>query len=462
MWIQDIEKEDPEIVIKRFTSVVFGLTSSPFLLGATLNHHMRKYEDIKPKFIDQFLNDLYMDDNITGFDDLIIGFDYYLYVKTLMKEGGFIVRKWLSNCQELSKTIKAYEQEYFNEDSVEEYNKVLGISWTAENDMLSFDLAQILRESLKAEVITKKNVLKTVSSIYDPLGLLSPAVVSLKMLFQEVCTHKIAWDTPLPTNFVNKWIRTLERLVGFKPVSINRHYLCGNEVKNVLTFELHGFSDASMKACGAVVYLRAVLPDDVLCNIVAAKTKVAPISMKTLTVPRLELMGCLLLSKLFKSILQSLHMVYTISELFCWTDSYDCVHWINNKRKIRERFIQGRVEEIRRNLPDIKWLHCPGKLNPADLPSRGFVKGETIDTSLHGPMFLSRDRDTWPCVELINDGNDVEEVNESCLVHIVETKSQEGSKCDMKKLINTERYSSLQKLMRITCYVLKFIHKLKK
>ena len=103
MWIQDIEKEDPEIVIKRFTSVVFVLMSSPFLLGATLNHHMRKYEDINPKFIDQFLNDLYMDDNITGFDDLIIGFDYYLYVKTLMKEGGFIARKWLSNCQELSK-----------------------------------------------------------------------------------------------------------------------------------------------------------------------------------------------------------------------------------------------------------------------------------------------------------------------------------------------------------------------
>ena len=215
------------------------------------------------------------------------------------------------------------------------------------------------------------------------------------------------------------------------------------------------------KACGAVVYLRAVLPDDVLCNIVAAKTKVAPISMKTLTVPRLELKGCLLLSKLFKSILQSLYMVYTISELFCWADSYDCVHWINNKRKIRERFIQGRVEEIRRNLPDIKWLHYPGKLNPADLPSRGFVKGDTIDTWLHGPMFLSRDRDAWPCVKLINNGNDVDEVNESRLVHIVETKSQEGSKCDMKKLINIERCSSLQKLMRITCYVLKFIHKLK-
>ena len=63
---------------------------------------------------------LYMDDNITGFDDLIVGFDYYLYVKTVMKEGGFIVRKWLSNCQEISKKIKEDEQEYFNEDSVEE------------------------------------------------------------------------------------------------------------------------------------------------------------------------------------------------------------------------------------------------------------------------------------------------------------------------------------------------------
>ena len=51
-------------------------------------------------------------------------------------------------------------------------------------------------------------------------------------------------------------------------------------------------------------------------------------------------------------------------------------------------------------------------------------------------------------VKLINDGNDVDEVNESCLEHIVETKSQEESKrndCDMKKFINIERCSSLKK-----------------
>ena len=67
LWVQEVEKEEPEIVIKRFTSVLFGLKSSPFLLGATIN--MNKYKDINADIIEQFLNDLYMDDNITGFEE---------------------------------------------------------------------------------------------------------------------------------------------------------------------------------------------------------------------------------------------------------------------------------------------------------------------------------------------------------------------------------------------------------
>ena len=43
LWVDNITNPDPAIVIKRFTSVLFGLAPSPFLLNATVCTHMEKY-----------------------------------------------------------------------------------------------------------------------------------------------------------------------------------------------------------------------------------------------------------------------------------------------------------------------------------------------------------------------------------------------------------------------------------
>ena len=71
-----------------------------------------------------------------------------------------------------------------------------------------------------------------------------------------------------------------------------------------------------------------------------------------------------------KSVMESVKHAYVVSEIFLWTDSKDCFHWINNSEKIRQKFIQTKIEEIRKNVSS-KWRHCPGNLNIADLPSRG-------------------------------------------------------------------------------------------
>ena len=119
LWVQDIEKQEPEIVIKLFTPVLFGLKSSPFLLKSTLNDHINKYKDINVYLVEQFLNDLYMDlydlymdlydlymdDNITGVEEREDAFEYYLYVKTLMKEGAFVLRKLNINIYILMKSV---------------------------------------------------------------------------------------------------------------------------------------------------------------------------------------------------------------------------------------------------------------------------------------------------------------------------------------------------------------------
>ena len=165
---------------------------------------------------------------------------------------------------------------------------------------------------------------------------------------------KIDWHIPLPVEFIVKWKHSLKLLAGLEPVYIMRNYLHGYQFTQSSKVELHGFCDASQKAAAAVVYLRAVLTDRILCSLVAAKTKVAPIEKKTLTIPKLELMSCLLLSRLLKSVIASLRDVYKISQVLCWSDANDCVHWINNAEKVRKKFIQGKVEEIRKNVSGIK------------------------------------------------------------------------------------------------------------
>ena len=81
-------------------------------------------------------------------------------------------------------------------------------------------------------------------------------------------------------------------------------------------------------------------------------------------------MACLILSRLLKAVIQSL-VDYNISHVFTWSDSIDCLFWIKTTSKVWNRYVQNRVTEIRSNLPEAEWKHCPGEKNPADIPSRG-------------------------------------------------------------------------------------------
>ena len=101
------------------------------------------------------------------------------------------------------------------------------------------------------------------------------------------------------------------------------HLLTGHPVprcvgKSRISIQLHGFADASQKACAAVVYLR-VLYSDTSISIarVTAKTKVAPISPQT--IPRLELCAAVLLSKLLRSVILDLQI--TMENVYAWSDS---------------------------------------------------------------------------------------------------------------------------------------------
>ena len=66
LWVDDIDKAEPKVITLRFTRVVFGLSSSPFLLNATIKHHIEQYEQCDPEFTRKFLESIYVDDLTLG------------------------------------------------------------------------------------------------------------------------------------------------------------------------------------------------------------------------------------------------------------------------------------------------------------------------------------------------------------------------------------------------------------
>lgn len=75
--------------------------------------------------------------------------------------------------------------------------KVLGVQWCPTEDCLIFDLQTIHEAAAKILEFTKRKIVSLASRVYDPLGVLLPVTTQLKLMCQEVCAAKIAWDDPI-------------------------------------------------------------------------------------------------------------------------------------------------------------------------------------------------------------------------------------------------------------------------
>ena len=136
--------------------------------------------------------------------------------------------------------------------------------------------------------------------------------------------------------------------------------------------ELHGFCDTSVQSYAVVCYIRVFDSSSqrYKCRIVAAKLNVAP--AKQLTIPRLELSGCLLLSKLISNIFSALTKCHLITYINCWTDSTVALNWIKNISKTREKWIENRLTTIRNLVNESYWFYVPTTTSPEDIPTRYF------------------------------------------------------------------------------------------
>lgn len=215
-------------------------------------------------------------------------------------------------------------------------------------------------------------------------------------------------------------------------------------------FEIHGFSDASQLAYGAVLYLRAEnTKGQVSSRLFFSKSRVAPI--KEISLPRLELCGAHILAKLVSKELPTLEM--NIARVHLWTDSSIVLAWLHETPSKRTTFGANRVSEIQELTINFEWKHIASHQNPADLISRGLLMNQLKTKNLwwNGPTWLILDEKNWHISNVLTQQN-------------IEEQRSKPTVClsTMNPIKIFDRYSKLSKLIRIFAYCRRYLRNLNK
>ena len=248
--------------------------------------------------------------------------------------------------------------------------------------------------------------------------------------------------------------RTVRKRYFDACVSVPRHFIFPKD--SIVSVHLVGFSDASKDAYAAVVYLVSTkCRGEKASHICAAKSRVSPIAKQS--IPRLELLGALILSRLTKSVKRVLEEVVEIKYTTHCSDSQAALAWIKNTNGTYKQYVQDRAKEVRLNSDLDSWHYVPTKCNPADIASRGCL-GNDFDFSRWeaGPAWLCEPRENWP----INSGVDLNFGAEELKRRVVTLVSTDNPEIGLHKLIQIDNFSTVGRLLRVTAWVMRFLRNL--
>ena len=328
LWLKDVNKEvaDNNILELRFCRVIWGIVSAAFLLAFVLMLHLNKYNTPVSRDIS---SNLYVDNLISGEKTVAMATDYYHDTKKIFESAGMNMCKWSSNNDDVMMSIK--EEDRCSDDIV----KVLGTIWNRKLDTLS-----LCRFDYLNGTITKSFMLKVLSSVFDPPGLFAPVVLELKLVLQEAWRANLEWDKRVPDEIAKQWTKKIRNFDGLHSIQINR--CVANNVDEKAKYELVTFTDASIHAYAATVYLLEKVGNVITPSLVFCKSRLAPIK-GDISIPRLELLGVVIGCRVSQFVANHLRIT---ARRRLFTDSKCTIEWINSKKTLK-KFVNERIKEIK-------------------------------------------------------------------------------------------------------------------
>ncbi|XP_029673765.1 uncharacterized protein LOC115241933 [Formica exsecta] len=309
--------------------------------------------------------------------------------------GGFPLRKWASNCEEIFTGVPQERLLKAQHTWEDELHPTLGLRWHERNDHFAFAI-----QPRTTTEYTKRRVLAETARLFDPLG---SSNFRAKILIQSAWLQRLDWDAPLPSSDAQQWHLLLEELPQLEQIRVHR-WLCTGEESS--TLQIHGFADASERGYAAAVNLRTVTDGTATIHLLAAKSKRQYFYGQTPWSP----------STGFKDTPRGGRRTWP-------TES-------PRSRRCSRR-------------------HVPGRENPADCSSRGIAPSELAHHQLlwTGPNWLLKDERCWPEKNLEAPKGEPPEKKAS--TH----HAAANEEFEPEELL---RFSSLQRLLRVTACCLRW------
>lgn len=441
LWRESNNDKPDEYVMQVMT---FGAACSPCAAQFIKNKNAEQFEHEYPRAVNAILGKHYVDDYLDSMDTVEDAIQIAKDVQNIHKAGGFELRNWHSNSRAVLEALHASSDNNLvdmNVSDLSETEKVLGMWWRLQDDMFTFSInyARIDKAVIDgSRHPTKREMLRTLMTIYDPLGLLSSFLIYLKILMQDVWRAKVEWDQKVSDQHFQRWIKWVRALHTLPNIEIPR---CYGLNRNTASLQLHTFVDASSEAYAAVCYFRMENQDGVQCSMIRAKTKVAPLN--PISIPRMELQAALLGSRLAADVEKG-HS-FKIARRIFWSDSRTVLCWLQGDPKQYRQFVSFRVGEILESTNICEWRWIDTKSNVADEATKWPNHFEINSTCrwFRGPQFLYQPETNWP------------EKNYSAEIETVDLKIHvnEDTKYQVPKVtLDVEKYSDWYQLLRVQCF----------
>lgn len=385
LWWKDGNPAN-EVTEYRMKVHLFGAGSSPgcanFGLKRAADDGEKEFGEEAAEFIRQ---DFYVDDGLKSVPTVERAVTLIKASQGICAKAGLRLHKISSNKREVLEQIPAEDRakglkELDLKVDPLPLERALGVVWCIENDSFQF------RIELRDRPLTRRGVLSTISSIYDPSGFVAPVTLKGKQVLQQMCRDKLDWDSPIPESLYTHWEKWRQDVLNLDQLQIQRCFKPEN-FGQVKASELHHFSDASVEGYGQCSYLRLInVEDKAYCSLVIGKSRVAP--LKQITVPRLELAAATVSANVSEFLRRELS--YTDIKEHFWTDSKIVLGYVNNEAKRFHVYVANRVQQIRDVTNPSSWLYVSTELNPADHASRGLTASQLLQGTnwLTGPLFL--------------------------------------------------------------------------
>lgn len=439
----------------RMTVHLFGATSSPGCANYGLKKIANDYEEEYGSDIADFIrNDFYVDDGLKSLSTEEEAISMIQKSQKMCAQGGLRLHKFISNSRKVIESIPPEDRakdlkELDLQRTSLPLERALGVQWSIENDAFQFKI------DVSSKPFTRRGILSTVSSIYDPLGFIAPVILSGKRILQELTRDNIDWDEPVPELLHQQWEKWVCTLPSLENLHIDRCYK-PRDFGEVSTAELHNFSDASCHGYGQCSYLRLINSQhQVHCSFVMGKARVAP--LRSITIPRLELTAALLSAKVSSVLKRELE--FTQMKETLWTDSQVVLGYLNNDARRFHVFVANRVQQIRDQTNPEQWKYIKSSENPADIASRGLNANDLSSSSwLKGPSFLWK----YEQPKRSEDNNLYTLSQEDPEVKQVQVHSTVASDVNMATILQRlEYFSDWHRSKKAIALCMKFIKKLK-